>query len=86
MRIRMTQTVRGSPDGSASLTYQVDTEHDLSHTPRERELADVFLREGWAVRADAPISITPPPVPVDPPHPVAAPAPAVEPKKNRKGR
>lgn len=49
MSIRMKKTVRGSPDGADVRVYAEGEEHDLSRTPRERELAEVFLREGWAV-------------------------------------
>lgn len=48
MRIRMLKTVQGSPDGVRVLEYRDGTEHDLSATPRERELAAAFLAEQWA--------------------------------------
>lgn len=49
MKLRMTKASNGSPNGHETKHYAAGTEHDLSSTPRERELAEVFLREGWAV-------------------------------------
>jgi hypothetical protein len=48
MRIRMLKTVRGAEDGFTVREYLIDTEHELSGTARAQELAEVFLREGWA--------------------------------------
>ncbi len=44
----MLQTERGSPDGGHVYVYQEGQEYDLSRTPRERELAEAFLRMGVA--------------------------------------
>lgn len=49
MKLLMKKTSNGSPNGHETKRYVEGTEHDLSATPRERELAHVFIREGWAV-------------------------------------
>jgi hypothetical protein len=94
MRIRMLKTVQGSPNGHTTLSYREGTEHDLTATPRERELAAVFTREGWAeaaTTAAAPSEAVPalelamPPVPSEP-TPEPPPAPVVEAPRKRKGR
>jgi hypothetical protein len=96
MRIRMLKTVQGSPNGHTTLSYREGTEHDLTATPRERELAAVFTREGWAeaaTTAAAPPEAVPvpalelamPPVPLEP-TPEPPPAPVVEAPRKRKGR
>jgi hypothetical protein len=46
------KTVHGSPDGATVRRFVEGEEHDLTSTPRERDLAAVFVREGWARSAD----------------------------------
>lgn len=53
MKIRMLSTRLGSPDGFSIVRYEAGEEHDLYRTERERDLAAVFVREGWAVDAAA---------------------------------
>jgi hypothetical protein len=49
MKVRMKKTVDGAPDGTLVKTFVEGSEHDLTHTARSRDLAQVFVREGWAV-------------------------------------
>jgi hypothetical protein len=49
MHIRMKSTQFGTVDRRHPREFAKDTEHDLTHTDGERELAQVFVREGWAV-------------------------------------
>lgn len=49
MKIRMLRHQYGSPDGSSLLIYEEGRQYDLTGTERERDLAAVFVREGWAV-------------------------------------
>lgn len=44
MRVTMTETRNGSPDGITVQTYEAGTAHNLPD-----DLANVFLSEGWAV-------------------------------------
>ena len=86
MRIRMKATVFGSRDGAATEQFKAGTEHELLHTARERELAKVFVREGWADQVVA--TNAAPAVPVAPelePAPAAAPA-RPPPEGKRRGR
>ncbi len=53
MKIRMLSTRRGADDGITVRTYEAGAEYELPETPRGQDLAEVFLREGWAVDADA---------------------------------
>lgn len=53
MKIRMLSTQKGSIDGIHLATYESGSVHDLSGSKGERELAAVFVREGWAA-VDAP--------------------------------
>ncbi len=57
MKIKMLSTQKGSIDGITLATYVADSVHDLSASKGERELATVFVREGWAVEVqlDAPV-------------------------------
>jgi hypothetical protein len=48
MRVRMKQTIRGSRDGVAVETFEAGSEVEFGLAPREQELLQVFLREGWA--------------------------------------
>jgi hypothetical protein len=48
MKLRMTRTRRGSPDGVRVETYEKGEVYGF-RTGGERSLAAVFLREGWAV-------------------------------------
>lgn len=48
MKIRMLETKDGSPDGLKVNTYEKGTEHDLSGSAGEQDLASVFVREKWA--------------------------------------
>jgi hypothetical protein len=43
MNIRMLKTMRGSPDGIQVFEYRAGQKYDLPD-----DLAQVFLREGWA--------------------------------------
>lgn len=74
MRIKMKTTVAGSRDGAVSEQFRAGTVHDLGGTPRELDLAEVFVREGWAeaVQHGAPAS-SPQADPVPPPQPRPAP-------------
>lgn len=67
----MRQTMHGSPDGVACVVYECGREYDIPETARGRELAEVFLREGWAEDADAlPVPAPTPPassLPSEPP-------------------
>jgi hypothetical protein len=58
MKIKMLSTQKGSIDGIHLATYEAGSVHNLSASKGERELATVFVREGWAVEA--------PPDPVTP--------------------
>jgi hypothetical protein len=49
MKIKMLSTQKGSIDGIHLDTYEAGSVHDLSASNGERELATVFVREGWAV-------------------------------------
>lgn len=53
MRIRMTETRLGSPDGRTVHEYAAGETYDGATTPpMSDDLAAVFVREGWAVDAD----------------------------------
>lgn len=56
MKIKMLSTQKGSIDGIHLAVYETGSVHDLRSSKGERELATVFVREGWAVE-----------VPPDPP-------------------
>jgi hypothetical protein len=58
----MLSTRRGADDGVTLRTYHEGTEHDLSATPRALDLAQVFIREGWAKEVKPPAPV---PVPVE---------------------
>ena len=47
----MLSTQKGSIDGIHLATYEAGSVHDLRGSKGERELATVFVREGWAVEA-----------------------------------
>lgn len=49
MKIQMLSTQNGSIDGIHLSVYKTGSVHDLSASKGERELATVFVREGWAV-------------------------------------
>ena len=52
MRIRMTETRLGSPDGRFVHEYVAGETYDGATTPpMSDDLAAVFVREGWAVDA-----------------------------------
>ncbi len=54
MRIRMTESRMGSPNGRTVHEYRAGETYDASTTPpTSDDLAAVFIREGWAVDADA---------------------------------
>lgn len=48
MRIHVTKTQLGSPDGIEVVKFQAGTRHTMPD-----ELAQVFLREGWGEEAEA---------------------------------
>jgi hypothetical protein len=54
MKIRMLKTMRGSPNGVDIFVYREGEEYDLSRDARALDLANVFLREGWAESAEKP--------------------------------
>lgn len=56
MKIRMLETQRGAEDGVTLRTYETGVEYDLGHTAGARDLAAVFVREGWAEQVAAPPS------------------------------
>jgi hypothetical protein len=49
MKIQMLSTRKGSVDGINLSVYEAGSVHDLSASKGGRELATVFVREGWAV-------------------------------------
>jgi hypothetical protein len=49
----MTVTTPGSTDGIRVVTYEADTEYDLTATDGERDLAAAFVGAGLAVEAGA---------------------------------
>ena len=53
MRVRMLQTVDGSPDGGTVKTYQKGEVYEFGHVAREAELAALLIRAGLAVDEDA---------------------------------
>jgi len=54
MRITMRETRLGSPNGRDVHTYEAGETYDADTIPPvDDDLASVFLREGWAVDADA---------------------------------
>ena len=53
MRVRMLQTVDGSPNGGTVKTYQKGEVYEFGSVAREADLADLFIRAGLAVDADA---------------------------------
>jgi hypothetical protein len=55
MKIQMLSTQRGSPDGVSIETYLAGENYDLTRTERTRDLARVFVREGWAEDAERPV-------------------------------
>lgn len=64
MRIRMLKTVLGSEDGVVTLPFKAGEVYPLGHTTRSTELAQVFLREGWAeLVGEAAAEVAPPPAP-----------------------
>lgn len=84
MLIRMLSTHRGAADGFTLREYKTGEQYDLSGAQRAVELAQLFVREGWAeqVKAQEPAQPEPPKAsaPLPPPaQPMAtAPSPAVE--------
>lgn len=48
MKIRMLKTMPGSVDGTAVRDYEAGQDYDLTATAGARDLAAVFVREGWA--------------------------------------
>ena len=46
MRLRMLRTMPGSPDGVAVVRYAAGEIYDFAAA---KDLAGVFLREGWAI-------------------------------------
>lgn len=60
MKIKMLSTQKGSIDGIHLATYEAGSVHDLRGSKGERELATVFVREGWAVESQ-PDTATPAP-------------------------
>lgn len=48
MRVRMKRTVPGAADGFTVVQFKEGEEYDLTQTPRSKDLAQVFVREGWA--------------------------------------
>jgi hypothetical protein len=55
VRVEMIESRKGSPDGVAVLDFDAGQAYDLPD-----ELADVFVREGWAKNATAPAAEKPP--------------------------
>lgn len=51
MKIQMLSTQNGSIDGIHLSVYKIGSVHDLTGSKGERDLAAVFVREGWAVEA-----------------------------------
>lgn len=49
----MLSTHRGSENGMDIASFEAGKEYDLSATSGARDLAAVFLREGWAVAVTA---------------------------------
>lgn len=49
MKIKMNSTQTGSVDGIRATQYEEGKEYDLTGNDGERELAGVFVAEGWAV-------------------------------------
>jgi hypothetical protein len=81
MRVRMLKAVQGSPDGVTVRRYEAGSEHDLSSSSGERDLAAVFVREGWAeaaAQAPGPAAATDAPAAAAPPQEAAS-APAAPP-------
>jgi hypothetical protein len=68
MKIRMSRTQAGSTDGTTVRDYRAGEVYDLTATPGARDLARVFVGEGWAEE----VRETPPPVTPEKPaaHPV----------------
>ena len=54
MRLRMLVTMDGSEDGARLKSYTAGLEYAFGPASRSLELAEVFLREGWAEDADVP--------------------------------
>jgi hypothetical protein len=56
MRVLMKKTVDGSRNGSALEKFQEGKDYDLAGSARSLELAQVFIREGWAeeLKGEAP--------------------------------
>jgi hypothetical protein len=54
MRLRMLKTASGADDGITLRAYEAGAEYNLPETPRGKDLAQVFLREGWAEQAEPP--------------------------------
>ena len=78
MLILMLSTRRGAADGFTLRDYFAGQTYDLSGSTRAEELAQIFMREGWAEDATAK---APAPSPVATPAPTApAPVAAVEPE------
>lgn len=46
--IRMKSNHTGSPDGVAVKSYEAGKSYSLDATPGERDLAGVFVKNGWA--------------------------------------
>lgn len=51
MKITMLSTQRGSRDGIFVESFEKGQTYDLGATERSRDLAAVFVREGWATGA-----------------------------------
>lgn len=54
MRIRMLEKKQGADDGRTLRTYEAGQEYDMPNTQRGRDLAALFVSEGWAELMDAP--------------------------------
>lgn len=48
MKIKMTQTRVGAPNGFTFVTFNAGETYEMT-TQREKELGELFMRHGWAV-------------------------------------
>ncbi len=81
MLLRMKKTVRGAADGITVVQYVEGQSYELGGSMRADELAQVFMKQGWAevVGAEAPkAKASPPPPPPPPPSVVVADEPPAE--------
>lgn len=53
MKVKMLISMRGSRDGVFAEMFEAGSEYDLGATEKSRDLAAVFLREGWAAEVKA---------------------------------